>query len=89
MREHACVRAPGISARARACTRRCQQVGQSGGARGTARGAVHAARGQNLTCVDVDKAALVGEIVYRERIHGRDDLTAHNRLPHKRGFAKE
>ena len=32
---------------------------------------------------------LVGELVYRERIDGRDDCPAHNRMPHKRGFAKE
>ena len=54
------------------CEARAQQYaaraacGTARGARGTARRAVHAARGQNLTCVDVDKAALVGELVCTE-----------------------
>ena len=35
------------------------------------------------------KQRLVGEPVYRVWIDGLDDWPAHNRMPHKRGFANE
>jgi hypothetical protein len=74
-----------VRARGTRGTRRARRAG-------TALGAVFGARGQNLDCVDVVKAApvargecqLVGEQVYQALIDGRDD-----RMFHKRGFIIE